>query len=167
MAGEGPSIFNKKATEKLRSPDDLDKYVRVTSPTVWAVLAACILLLAGLLCWGVFGTVSTSITTTGTVVDGRAICFLRADDLARVRKGDAALVGGEKMTVDEIGGIPLSRDEASELLQSDYLVESLVEEGWATMVTFDGDVSSLAEGVPQAVNITTERIAPITLIVGR
>ena len=29
------SIFNLKASEKLRNPDDLDKYIRVTKPSVW------------------------------------------------------------------------------------------------------------------------------------
>jgi hypothetical protein len=50
------SIFTKKATDKLRSPDDLDEYVRVTNPSVWVVLAACIVLLVGLFAWAVFGT---------------------------------------------------------------------------------------------------------------
>lgn len=160
MAEQGPSVFNKKATEKLRSPDALDKYVRVTTPSVWAVLLACVALLLGLLAWGVFGSVSTSATGTGVVLDGRAVCFLPADDAARLHKGDAALVGGTKMRVAEVASIPLSRDEASEVLDSDYLVESFVEGSWACEVTFDGDVSALAERVPLKVNVTCERVAP-------
>ncbi|MDO4806941.1 MAG: hypothetical protein Q4A07_06810 [Coriobacteriales bacterium] len=166
MAEQGSSIFNKKATEKLRSPDALDKYVRVTTPSVWAVLVACIALLMGLLAWGVFGSLSTGVTGTGVVLDGRAVCFLPADDAARLHKGDAALVGGAKMHVAEVASIPLSRDEASSVLRSDYLVESLVEGNWACEVTFDGDVSTLAERVPLTVNITCERVAPITLVLG-
>ena len=42
------SVFTKKATDKLRSPDDLDEYVRVTYPNVWIVLAACAILVIGL-----------------------------------------------------------------------------------------------------------------------
>lgn len=166
MAQQAPSIFNKKATEKLRSPDDLDTYIRVTSPSVWAALAACLALLAGLLAWGVFGTVSTSVTSMGVVMDGQARCFLPADEVARLHQGDVALVGGTKMTVAQIERLPLSRAEVSDMLQSDYLVETLVTGNWATQVTFEGDVSTLDEDVPLTVNITTERVAPLKLVLG-
>lgn len=166
MAGQGPSIFNKTATEKLRSPDALDKYVRVTSPAVWVVLVACLALLAGLLAWGVFGTVSTNVSGTGVVMDGKALCFLPVDEVGRVHAGDAAYVGGKQMKVDEVATVPLSRDEARELLDSDYLVDTLVGGDWATQVTFKGDTSKLATSVPLPVSITTERVAPLSLIVG-
>lgn len=166
MANENSSIFNKKATEKLRSPDDLDKYVQVTNPSVWAVLVACIALLAGLLGWGVFGSVSTSVAATGVVVDGKAMCFLAAEDAAKVHEGDAASINGDSMTVAKIAPVPVSRDEAGKILASDYLVSALVSGDWANQVTFDGDTTGLADGVPLRVSITTERIAPISLILG-
>jgi len=166
MAEQAASIFNKKATEKLRSPDDLDKYVRVTSPRMWVVLVACVALLAGLVAWGVFGTVSTDVSVLGTVLDGKAVCFLSADNTSNVREGDAAYVGGVQMKVAEVGRVPLSREEARGLLGSDYLAESLVTSGWATQIVFEGDVSQLADGVPLQVSITTERVAPLSLIVG-
>ena len=161
-----PSIFNKKATEKLRSPDDLDKYVRVTNPSVWVILAACIALLAGLLAWGALGSVTTSVSTTGTVIDKQAICFLSADDVEKVNEGDAAVVGGAKMTVDKVSSVPVSRDEARKILGSDFLVSTLVDSDWAYEVTFAGDTSELTSNVPLQVTITVERIAPISLILG-
>lgn len=160
------SIFNQRASERLRSPDDLDKYVRVTNPSVWVVLAACMALLAGILAWGVFGSVSTNVTTMGVVMDGRAVCFLSTEDVARVHAGDAASVGGTQMQVDKVAAVPLSQDEAHELLSSDYLTTTLVGADWAYPVSFSGDVSGLAEGVPLPVAITTERVAPISLIMG-
>ena len=166
MADVSRSIFNKKATEKLRSPDDLDKYVQVANPSVWVVLVACVALLAGLLAWGVFGAVTTSVSTTGVVVDGKAMCFLSAEDVAKVSVGDGANFGGERMSVDQVASVPVSRDEAHSILSGDYLVSALVSGDWAYQVTFDGDVSELSENVPITVNITVERIAPITLILG-
>ena len=166
MADASSSIFNKRATEKLRNPDDLDKFVRVTNPSVWVVLAACVALLAGLLSWGILGAVTTSVSDTGVVVDGKALCFLTADDMAKVHVGDVANVGGEKMEVADVSAVPLSRDEAKEVLKSDYLVSALVEDDWAYKVAFKGDASELTAGVPLTVSITTERIAPITLILG-
>ena len=167
MADASNRIFNRHAAEKLRSPEDLDKYVRVTNPSAWAVVAALVLLLVGVLAWGVFGAVSTSVTTTGTCVDGRALCFLSADDVAKVTVGDAAKVGDEQMTVSEVASVPLSRDEAHDELGSDYLVSTLVDGDWAYLVTFEGaDARNLAQGVPLKVEIITERVAPITLPLG-
>lgn len=166
MADARSSIFNKKAAEKLRSPDDLDRYVRVTNPSVWIVLLACAALLAGILAWGIFGAVTTSVTTTGTCVNGRAMCFLSADDVATVHVGDAALVDGRQMTVSEISSVPLSAYEAYEVLDSDYLVSTLVQQEWVYQVVFEGDISGIEEGVPLSVSIITERVAPISLILG-
>ena len=166
MAEQGSTIFNRTAQERLRSPDDLDKYVRVTTPSKWALLAAFAILLVGILAWGFFGTVSTNVLGTGVVTRGTALCYLPGDEVVRVREGDAAFVGGAKLKVAEIAKVPSSRVEAEELLGSDYLTETLVEGRYGTKVTFEGDVSSLAEGVPLEVNITTGRVAPITLVLG-
>lgn len=131
------SIFNKKASEQLRSPDDLDKYVRVTNPSVWLALAACLLLTLGLLAWGVFGAVTSSVSTLGAVVDGKPVCFLSPDDVAKVHVGDDALFYGQMTKVAEVANAPLSRDEVDKLLDSDYLASSLMEEDWAYPVSFE------------------------------
>ena len=167
MADVGSSIFNRKATEKLRSPDDLDKYVRVTNPSVWVALAACIAFLVGLLIWGTLGAVTTSVSATGVCIKGQAVCFLSAEDAAKVHIGDAASVDGEHLKVASVSPVPLSREEANRSLQSDYLVSTLLKEDWAYQVVFEGDTSQLAQDVPLTVNITVERIAPINLILGR
>lgn len=159
-------IFNSRATEKLRSPDDLDKYMRVANPSVWVVIAACAALLIGILIWGIFGAVTTSVSATGVNVEGKAMCFLAADDAAKVNVGDEAAVDGKRMTVYKIAPVPVSRDEAYDILTSDYLVSTLVSGDWAYQIIFEGDTSTIAEHVPLTVSITTERIAPITLILG-
>ena len=167
MADIGSSIFNKKASEKLCSPDDLDKYVRVTNPSVWVVLVACVALLVGFLSWGMFGAVTTSVNTTGTYAKGSVICFLTAEDAAKVSVGDSANVGGEIMEVKSISSVPLSRDEAKAIVEKDYLVSTLIKGDWAYIVYFTGgDESEFVEEVPLPVNITTEHVAPMSLIFG-
>jgi len=166
MADAGSSIFNKKATEKLRSPDDLDKYVRVTNPSVWVILAACIVLVAGLVAWGVFGTVSTDVVGTGACVDGEAMCLLSAEKAQDVNVNDEAVVGGQTMKVSSISKIPLSRSEASAQLGSDYLMSTLMDGDWAYLIEFEGDTGELPDRRPFSVSITTDRVAPITLVLG-
>lgn len=164
MAEAARPIFNQRATEKLRNPDDLDKYLQITNPSVWVVLAACIALLAGLLAWGIFGAVTTSVSTTGVNVNGRVMCFLTAEDAAKVHVGDAANVDGKQMTVSAVSDVPVSRKEAGITLKSDYLVSTLMQGDWAYLVDFEGTTEDLADGVPLAVQITTERVAPLSLV---
>ena len=166
MADSTNPIFNQKAAEKLHSPDDLDKYVRVANPSVWVALIACIALLAGLLAWGVFGAVTTSVSTTGVCVEGNAMCFLSAEDVAKVHVGDVASVGGEPMKVADVAAMPLSRAEAGKTLTGDYLASTLIPDDWSYQVTFEGETANLTDGIPLTVNITVERIAPISLVLG-
>ncbi len=50
-------IFRDKSTEKIQSPEQLNDYIRVTSPSVWLVLIAIVLLLIGIVAWSILGTV--------------------------------------------------------------------------------------------------------------
>ena len=167
MADTQNALFNQKAVDRLRSPDDLDKYVHVTNPSVWMLLVACIAMLVGILAWAIFGAVTTNVSATGACINGQALCFLSADDVAKVKVGNTASVGGRQMTVAQISKVPLSREEATAELERDYLAATLMKEDWAYEVRFSGDSSTLEEGVPLAVSITVERVAPITLVTGR
>ena len=167
MADENSTIFNKQAAEKLRSPDDLERYVRVTNPSVWVVLGACVLLLLGLLAWGVFGAVTTSITATGTVADGKFVCLISPDEVSHVQVGDIAVADGRQLTVEDIGDIPIAPSEAKEMLGSEYLVSTLMPGDWGYPVTLAGTgVGEMNANVPYPVTITTHQVAPISLILG-
>ena len=53
------SIFREKSISKVTSPESLNDYIRVTTPSVWIVLAALVALLIGMLAWSIFGKVET------------------------------------------------------------------------------------------------------------
>ena len=55
--GQDQIIFNQKSLAKISGPEELNSYVRVTTPSVWIILAAIALLVLGILGWAVFGTV--------------------------------------------------------------------------------------------------------------
>ncbi len=54
---ENNSIFRQKSLDKVSSPEKLDDYIRVTTPSVWIVLIAIVLLLAGAVVWSIFGEI--------------------------------------------------------------------------------------------------------------
>ena len=49
------SIFRQKSIDKVSSPEKLDDYIRVTTPSVWLTLGAMIILLTGALIWATCG----------------------------------------------------------------------------------------------------------------
>ena len=163
---QGAPIFNQKALEKLRSPDDLDKMVKVTRPSVWVVLGALVAFLVGILAWEVFGSLSVNVSCMGVVTEGRALALVSMEDARRIKAGNAAMMGGNRLQVANVSTLPLSREEADQEFKSDYLVDTLMKDKWAYEVILEGDTANLAEGIPLTVGITTERVAPITLILG-
>ena len=54
----GNGIFREKSMERVSSPEALNDYIRVTTPSVWIVLIAIVMLLAGMLAWSVLGRVT-------------------------------------------------------------------------------------------------------------
>jgi len=66
----GRQIFRKSSLEKMTTPEDLDELLQVNSARTWLLLAAMILLLAGLVIWGVMGTISQDMTGFGIIKAG-------------------------------------------------------------------------------------------------
>lgn len=50
-------LFRKKSMDRISSPEQLNDYIKVTTPSVWLVLVATIIILVGVLVWSMLGTV--------------------------------------------------------------------------------------------------------------
>ena len=71
----GNGVFREKSMERMSSPEEMNDYIRVTTPSVWLVLAALILLLAGMLAWSVLGTVEAH-AADGSVEEVHPIVYV-------------------------------------------------------------------------------------------
>ncbi len=69
------SIFRQKSIDRVSSPEQLNDYIRVTSPRIWLVIAAVLFLIAGMIFWGVFGTVEMR-DAEGNVQEVHPITFV-------------------------------------------------------------------------------------------
>ena len=94
MTSERTEIFREKTIKRISSPDQLKDYLKVTNPGIWAVLAAVVLLLAGILVWASVGTLETK-AEVKVVVDGNTaqVVSVGADAL---REGMKLRVGGQE-----------------------------------------------------------------------
>ena len=63
-------LFRKKSIDRISSPEQLEDYMRVTSPAIWMVLAAVIALLGGLLVCSSVGRVETTMPVQATASGG-------------------------------------------------------------------------------------------------
>lgn len=160
------SFFRKEAMERIASPDDLDASLRITSPLVWVIVVGIVALLAGLLAWGFFGSVNTTIEETAVKVDGVVRCYVKPDDVSRVDVGDEAYVNGKKATVASVANTPSSKDEVRTTLKNDYLADALHDGAWSYEVRLEGNLGSIKEAMPVTAQITIESVQPISLAFG-
>ena len=77
-------IFRKKSVERVSSPEQLNEYIRVSSPAMWMVLLAIIVLLIGVCVWGVVGHLDTTVQTVAIGEDGQMTLYIREADAAYV-----------------------------------------------------------------------------------
>ena len=98
------SLFRKSSMESISSPEQLTDYLRVTSPTVWIVMAAIVLLLVGMLVWGSIAYIDSYAAGTAQVQDGRMLVVFDDSELARnVQAGMAVTIGETSSVIDSVG----------------------------------------------------------------
>ena len=100
---EGSSLFRKESVESIQSPEKLNDYMRVTNPTVWIVLIAVILLLAGMLIWSCYATIDSFIRGTAIVDEGTMIVVFTDTQVASTVKEGMTVTAGDSTSV--IGSI--------------------------------------------------------------
>ena len=155
----GSTIFRQKSLEKISSPEQMNDYIRVSSPSVWMVLAAVIVLLAGVCVWGAFGHLDTTVQTGGVCTDGRLFVFVGETDYDKMKEDAVIEVDGREYAVAEITTTPIRVDA-----QIDPYVVHLagVSEGdWVYRLC--ADAPELKDGA-YSVTVITERVRPLDFV---
>ena len=62
------SLFREEAVDKMLSPDDLDRLMRVTDPKGWLALIGLVALLVPAVVWGVFGSIPNQVTANDGIL---------------------------------------------------------------------------------------------------
>lgn len=97
MEEKKKTVFRQKTIERISSPDQLADYLQVTSPGVWVILAAVILLLAGLFAWSAVGTLETN-TDVRVVVQDHAAEVIPLDS-SQLSEGMPLRVAGREFII--------------------------------------------------------------------
>lgn len=151
-------IFRQKSIEKVSSPESLNDYVRVASPSVWVILVGVIVLLVGVCAWGVLGRLDTRVNV-GVVSDGtESICYFCENDINKVRVGQLFDVDGTECEIKEISSTPIQGKELSPLMLHTL---NITVESWVYEAKLKG---SLDDGEYEA-SIVTESVSPMYFII--
>jgi len=140
-------VFREKSVERIASPEQLQDYMRVTTPGTWMVLAAVILLLAGLIISSALVNVESTIPGQATVEeDGLLLQIeLPLSQKSLVSPGMVVRVADREAKVDMI-------------FQAENALQVLAE------LPEDGE--KLAPGTHD-VKIVTETVTPISFLFRR
>lgn len=99
-------IFRKESLDKMESPDDLDRYVKVTTPKVWILLLAIVVILIGGCVWGFFGKMNTVVKGYCFSKGGVQECYINESDAERINTGDQVKIADTFGTVTEVTLLP-------------------------------------------------------------
>jgi len=175
MKGKG-SIFRKESFESISSPEQLDEYIHVATISWWIPLLSLLVLLIGASLWAFLGAIPETESAAGLIVDSHTIvCFIPMDGNASSLMGKKAEVklsedmGSAEGVVSKMDDRPLSKAEASLLLDSDYLSQILVTSPFVhrAEIRTREEMNANAIGTVSFVSIVKESVQPITYVFGR
>ena len=134
------TLFRKKAMTRISSPEDLTSYLRVTSPGMWIILAAVIVLLVGLFTWSAVGTLETAVDATVIVQDHTAQIVASGQGADELQAGMPLRISSQEFVIasvdyDEYGrataraevSLPDGTYDAKIIVEQTHPIEFLLE----------------------------------------
>lgn len=144
--------------DRVSSPEQLHDYVKVAKPGLWMVISAIVLLLAGVVVWGLIGKIDTTIPAAIVTDHGKSAIYVGEYDVEWLDVGMEVRSGEKEYKITGIANEPIKVDD----VLSDYAMHAsgLAEGEWVYVVYIDGEHS---DGV-EKVEIVIESISPISFI---
>lgn len=156
---EKSSVFRRKALDRISSPEQLNDYVRVASPRMWVVLIAVVVLLAGALVWGIFGTIESTVYGVVIVENGNSTLFVSKDIASIISAGDIVYIKNMSVEVISVSAEPFSMTSVFPEYARSLGGFSLGE--WVCAVELEK--TPLADGIYTA-EVAEEILSPISLL---
>lgn len=154
------NLFRKSSIDRVNSPEQLNEYIRVANPGVWLILAAVVALLVGVVIWGAFGTIETTIET-GVVVDGgTATCYVSAEDASRLETGMSVSAENVVGNIKSVSSVPVQIDDSF----SDYILYLTGFTKGDFCYAVEIELPDMADGVYTA-TITVDSTHPISFVI--
>lgn len=150
-------IFREKSLERVNSPEKLDEYLKVTSPSVWMMLIGIIVVLLGVIVWCCVGSIKTYANTSCIVENKVAACYILQQDKDKVEKDMPLIIDKQTVNIFNVS----SKGEI--ITNDDYLRHMLgIEDGEYVFPAFAN--VDLQDGYYSG-KIIVEEISPLKFII--
>ncbi|MGM0501603.1 MAG: NHLP bacteriocin system secretion protein [Bacillota bacterium] len=93
-------IFRKVSLERLSSPEQLDKLMKVTTPKSWIALIGLLAMIFIVVLWGIFGRIPTKIQGQGILIQSGGLLTVRHVTSGRI--SDIKVVSGDFVRKGEV-----------------------------------------------------------------
>lgn len=153
-------LFREKSIKRVSSPEQLNDYIRVTSPCVWLVLLGIVIILVGIIVWGVFGNLETYITTAAISEEDSIICYVKAEDFERIEADMTVKIDDKEFMIKDIPEQPVQVDDTF----PEYLrYKGKLSEGeWVYAISLKGSLGE--SGSIYIADIVVESVSPLSFI---
>lgn len=151
------NIFRQKSIDKVSSPESLNDYVKVASPSVWMILVGIIILLIGVCVWGVLGRLDTKVRVGVTNNGSESVCYISESDIHKVQIGQTFEVNGNRCEILMIGSTPIQGKELSPLMLHALKLNT---EEWVYEAKVSGDI----EVGEYESSIVVDSVSPMSFI---
>lgn len=160
-------FYNQKALDRLQSPDDLEKYLHISTPSAWIMIVACATVMLGFLCWCIWGTSVESTTVKGVKSKNYVVAFADAETAIQIEEGDEAFLDGNMYNVDTVVLSSMDKDQIiDEYSLNPLIADVLVSDNKSYPVLIDIGNDKVPDNKPLDVAITLDRKSPISLLFG-
>ncbi|WP_294490188.1 hypothetical protein [uncultured Ruminococcus sp.] len=102
MEEKSSGIFRQKSLERISSPEQLTDYLKVTNPGIWVLLAAVIVLFAGLFVWSMVGDLETVVDGVAVVHDSTAEIMVTGSVNSKISSGMTVRIGEEEYSISTV-----------------------------------------------------------------
>ena len=152
-------IFRKKSVERISSPEQLNTYIRVSTPGLWMVLLAIVVLLVGVCVWGAAGQLDTTLQTVAIGENGQMTVYIRETEIDRVALGMPVRIGDGQYAIAGVAPMPAAADDDFD--EYALHVGGIRQGEWVYAASLSGPYT---EGIHSA-EITVDSVSPMSFVV--
>ena len=154
---ENKPLFREKSLEQFSSPEQLNDYIRVASPSIFLLLGAVIVFLIGVVIWGLTGTIQSTIDVNAVVNKGILTAYVPQREAADMDQRSTVSVNGNEYAISTVSNAM----RAADVLDSDQL--AVYELNPNDMVYAVSSETTLPDG-SYAARVIVKKLRPADLI---
>lgn len=151
-------LFREKVYKKALSPEQINDYIKTTRPSVWIVLSAVVLILFGVVVWGIYGEIEMTISSVTVCEDGESYCYISENDIDKIQDNAHVRIDNSEYKINNVSKLPVPA--FGQISPYGLHLGDFEKDEWVYQAEIE---TTLDDGIYKTY-IPTERISPISLL---